>query len=344
MPLEQLRLQTFGLQRFNTPKASVPERRFNGAQSNIASLTCAALAHPMFHPASISFVRPSTLLEPGMEISQFGSAMIRGLRQRNYPLPERIGPTELAGLYDEVLNNRSRYEPVLQSMRSVGFEDPFQITPQIQAHVDTLFDIHKPCTELHKAILLFRSVIPEDKSFIVNSQSYYGLNDGLGIKYNDDALHISRKEKGSLLPTDIIETPPDERIALCLEYSHLLVCLLRAAGLTAHPKGEPFHTYVIADLDGYKYQLDAAHLKFRKTLNGANSDRQSIPRYYNNKGASLDKHGKFDEAIKCYDKATAIDPNLAFVWNNKGEALFIQGRWDEAKTCFNEEQRLCRLK
>ena len=31
--------------------------------------------------------------------------------------------------------------------------------------------------------------------------------------------------------------------------------------------------------------------------------------------------GKYEEAIKCYDKAIEIDPNYADAWNNKGLAL-----------------------
>ena len=40
---------------------------------------------------------------------------------------------------------------------------------------------------------------------------------------------------------------------------------------------------------------------------------------------------KYDEAIKAYDEAIKLDPNIADAWNNKGwSALNGQGKYDEA--------------
>ena len=54
---------------------------------------------------------------------------------------------------------------------------------------------------------------------------------------------------------------------------------------------------------------------------------------YNNKGNVLDKQGKFNEAIKCYDKAIGINPNYVDAYNNKGNALYKQGKFNEAIKC-----------
>ena len=51
---------------------------------------------------------------------------------------------------------------------------------------------------------------------------------------------------------------------------------------------------------------------------------------WNDKGNVLVDQGKYDEAIKAYDKAIEINPQLAEVWNNKGLALYHQGKYSEA--------------
>ena len=41
--------------------------------------------------------------------------------------------------------------------------------------------------------------------------------------------------------------------------------------------------------------------------------------------------GKYNEAIKCYDKAIKIDPKLALVWTGKGHVLMLSGNYE--RTC-----------
>ena len=61
---------------------------------------------------------------------------------------------------------------------------------------------------------------------------------------------------------------------------------------------------------------------------------------WNNKGLALSSLGKYDEAIKCYDKVIEIDPNDADAWNNKGLALSSLGNDDEAKKCYARSKEL----
>jgi len=49
-----------------------------------------------------------------------------------------------------------------------------------------------------------------------------------------------------------------------------------------------------------------------------------------------DKMGRYEEAIKCYDKAIQINPDDAGGWYGKGLALKQMGRYDEAVNCYDK--------
>ena len=51
---------------------------------------------------------------------------------------------------------------------------------------------------------------------------------------------------------------------------------------------------------------------------------------WNDKGMSLYNSDKYEEAIKSYDKAIELDPNLAMAWHNKGNVLYTLDRPEEA--------------
>ncbi len=51
-----------------------------------------------------------------------------------------------------------------------------------------------------------------------------------------------------------------------------------------------------------------------------------------NKGGALNSQGKYDEAIKAYDKAIEIDPQYADAWIGKGTTLYAQGRVNESES------------
>ena len=61
---------------------------------------------------------------------------------------------------------------------------------------------------------------------------------------------------------------------------------------------------------------------------------------WTNKGFALALQKKYSEAITCYDKAIAINPKFALAWGNKCDALQKQGRWNEAEECFNKAKKL----
>lgn len=43
---------------------------------------------------------------------------------------------------------------------------------------------------------------------------------------------------------------------------------------------------------------------------------------WNDRGVDLYAQGKYDEALKCYDKAIELDPQFSLAWDNKDAALF----------------------
>ncbi|MEM4715582.1 MAG: tetratricopeptide repeat protein, partial [Candidatus Nitrosocaldus sp.] len=56
----------------------------------------------------------------------------------------------------------------------------------------------------------------------------------------------------------------------------------------------------------------------------------------NNKGVALYRLKRFDDAIRCFDKALRINPRDVKVWRNKGNALVELGMLNEAVKCFNK--------
>ena len=57
---------------------------------------------------------------------------------------------------------------------------------------------------------------------------------------------------------------------------------------------------------------------------------------WDNKGYTLYSQGKYEEAIKCFDKALEINPQDAYAWCNKGNSLYSQGKYEEAIKCFDK--------
>jgi tetratricopeptide (TPR) repeat protein len=62
---------------------------------------------------------------------------------------------------------------------------------------------------------------------------------------------------------------------------------------------------------------------------------------WNKKGNTLYNLKKYDEAIKCYDKAIEINPNDAGPWEGKGNALYGLGKYKEAKQAWRIWSDMC---
>jgi tetratricopeptide (TPR) repeat protein len=234
---------------------------------------------------------------------------------------DRNGWVEPYELYEEVFSHRAEYRSVIAGLRGAGLEDPFEITPEIRKHVEYLFERYHPETELEKAVLLMQSIIPPAASFNLGERYYSGLSEtegGLEIYYHSSSGVPRRFMYGDLLPQEIMQTPKEKRVAHCLEFSFLQVVFLRSDGIKAHTKSvEPEHVFAVAILDGNKYKIDPANLKFLRSNSSMDTDRQSISDHYYNEAIALRDQNQEVPAIRNFEIAIELDPNFMWSWFNR---------------------------
>jgi eukaryotic-like serine/threonine-protein kinase len=65
-----------------------------------------------------------------------------------------------------------------------------------------------------------------------------------------------------------------------------------------------------------------------------NNDARLAGAWYN-KGNSLVNLHRVGEALRCYNRALALDPQIPLAWNNKGLILDMLGRYQEAIRCYD---------
>jgi len=59
-----------------------------------------------------------------------------------------------------------------------------------------------------------------------------------------------------------------------------------------------------------------------------------------NKGITLNKLGRFQESLNCFNKLLKLNPNDKTGWHNKGLALKKLGKPEEALKCFDKALEL----
>ena len=64
--------------------------------------------------------------------------------------------------------------------------------------------------------------------------------------------------------------------------------------------------------------------------------REYDSREWNNKGVSLFSLSRFEEALRCCEKAIQLDPEYVRGWNNKGNAFHALSRFEDAVRCYDQ--------
>jgi hypothetical protein len=86
----------------------------------------------------------------------------------------------------------------------------------------------------------------------------------------------------------------------------------------------------------YREQIEYLDLIFSRIIE---IDRNDASAWYG-KGLALHNLGRFEEAVKHFDKALEIKPDYAAAWSNKGSSLDNLGRFEEAIDCCNKAIKL----
>ncbi|MDD1730135.1 MAG: tetratricopeptide repeat protein [Methanospirillum sp.] len=56
---------------------------------------------------------------------------------------------------------------------------------------------------------------------------------------------------------------------------------------------------------------------------------------WNNRGVTLSRLGKYDDALAAYEQALQIHPDYSTAWNNKGVTLYRLGKYNEAVKAYD---------
>jgi len=103
----------------------------------------------------------------------------------------------------------------------------------------------------------------------------------------------------------------------------------------ASMRGVPAATPVTgpsAEPDSKEKESAPAGFLDRITGKAKSSYKQGVRLYY--------REGNYEEAIRCFDRAIEIDPNLAYVWNDRGLCLKEMGKFDDAQKSFERALEL----
>ncbi len=139
--------------------------------------------------------------------------------------------------------------------------------------------------------------------------------------------------------TDFVSRSPDDKEAL----GHVLRALGMAKNVPEKSPVQSEHEPAMAT-DWYNKGIALYDQgKYDEAIKAYNKAIELNPQYadaWNNKGIALYDQGKYDEAIKACNKAIELDPQYADAWNNKGNAFYFQGNADEALKAYSKADEL----
>jgi hypothetical protein len=84
------------------------------------------------------------------------------------------------------------------------------------------------------------------------------------------------------------------------------------------------------------YLREGLRADYRRPLSFFGAEPSEAAAAQVNRGKTLTERREYQEAIACFDKALALEPQNGRAWFGKGEALFHLGREKEAKPCFDK--------
>lgn len=94
-----------------------------------------------------------------------------------------------------------------------------------------------------------------------------------------------------------------------------------------------------ADSEIQKHKTMIHALKKEKLIRGTSDILESYPKNSNTwerRGRDSYELGKYEEALKEFDKGLESNPKDADIWGNKGSAFYMLGRYEEALEAFNK--------
>ena len=125
-----------------------------------------------------------------------------------------------ARMWDIVLGWQTKGNPnnkllgkTTAALTESGWKNPLENRKEIAAYVQSLFERYKPRTELEKAILLLRAILPPSRKFYFAKSCYQGLTldeGGLAIPPNVDP---NKSYNLFSQTTDVLTGERDKRIA-----------------------------------------------------------------------------------------------------------------------------------
>ncbi len=149
------------------------------------------------------------------------------------------------------------------------------------------------------------------------------------------AVNIAKTVPGIKEPTLIGHTIPSVGPAVVAKGSNMKIISIIAVIIIA---GIILYYNFASDLSGKALSLykdgkyEEAIKYYDKILTG---DKKNIDAL-NKKGECFSALKKYDEAIKCFEEALTIDKSSVLLWNNKGDALFEEKKYEEAMECFDK--------
>jgi serine/threonine protein kinase len=138
-----------------------------------------------------------------------------------------------------------------------------------------------------------------------------------------------------------LEKSPEKRYQTFNEVRSNLEPLLQ------HQTGEAITPPQLKELEAWEWSYKGFSLhslgRYEEAIRCYDKALQLDPHYtaaWGNKGNSLHSLGCNEEAIRCCDKALRLDPHDFKTWTNKGNSLDSLGRYEEAIRCYDKALQL----